>query len=107
LRLYTEAAAFARDKGIIIADSKFEFGVDEENNLVLIDELLTPDSSRFWAVDRYRVGESPPSFDKQFVRDYLETLDWDKKPPAPSLPAEIMEQTAARYREAQQRMLGC
>lgn len=107
LRLYTEAAALARDKGIIIADSKFEFGVDEDNNLVLIDELLTPDSSRFWAVDRYRVGESPPSFDKQFVRDYLETLEWDKKPPGPSLPAEIMEQTAARYREAQQRLVGC
>ncbi|MGB1881847.1 MAG: phosphoribosylaminoimidazolesuccinocarboxamide synthase, partial [Gammaproteobacteria bacterium] len=81
LRIYAEAAAFAAEKGIIIADTKFEFGLDENEELVLIDELLTPDSSRFWPAADYRVGTSPPSFDKQFVRDYLETLDWDKRAP--------------------------
>lgn len=105
LRLYRDAADYALEKGIIIADTKFEFGIDCEDNLVLIDEALTPDSSRFWPVDDYRVGISPPSFDKQFVRDYLESIAWDKKPPAPALPAEIIEQTAAKYREAQQRLM--
>ena len=100
IRIYEQAAAFARDKGIIIADTKFEFGVDADENLVLIDEVLTPDSSRFWPAAEYCTGISPPSFDKQFVRDYLETLDWDKRPPAPSLPAAILDKTAAKYREA-------
>ena len=99
LRLYSEAAAYARERGIIIADTKFEFGwVDGE--LTLIDEVLTPDSSRFWPLDRYRPGGPQPSFDKQFVRDYLESISWDKRPPAPSLPREIVEKTAARYRQA-------
>jgi phosphoribosylaminoimidazole-succinocarboxamide synthase len=106
LRLYREAAAYARDRGIIIADTKFEFGVDEHGRLHLIDEVLTPDSSRFWPADTYRMGISPPSFDKQFVRDYLETLDWDKKAPGPKLPDEILEKTAAKYREAQRRLIG-
>jgi len=106
LRLYREAAAYARDRGIIIADTKFEFGVDEAGRLHLIDEVLTPDSSRFWPADTYRVGVSPPSFDKQFVRDYLETLDWDKRAPGPMLPDEIVEKTAAKYREAQRRLIG-
>ena len=101
LQLYKEAAAYARERGIIIADTKFEFGLDDAGVLHLIDEALTPDSSRFWPAEQYRVGISPPSFDKQYVRDYLETLDWDKKPPAPSLPAEVIEQTAAKYREAE------
>ncbi|MBA1148805.1 phosphoribosylaminoimidazolesuccinocarboxamide synthase [Ectothiorhodospiraceae bacterium WFHF3C12] len=105
LRLYAEAAAYARERGIIIADTKFEFGLDEQDRLVLIDEALTPDSSRFWPADEYRPGTSPPSFDKQFVRDYLETLDWDKTAPGPRLPAEIIEQTAAKYREAERRLL--
>ena len=106
LRLYREAAAYARDRGIIIADTKFEFGVDEAGTLHLIDEVLTPDSSRFWPADTYRVGVSPPSFDKQFVRDWLETLDWDKKAPGPMLPDDIVEKTAAKYREAQRRLTG-
>jgi len=106
LRIYREAADYARAKGIIIADTKFEFGVDSRGELVLIDEVLTPDSSRFWPADEYRTGISPPSFDKQFVRDYLETLDWDKNPPAPELPAEILEKTAAKYREALTRLAG-
>jgi len=106
LRLYREAADYARDRGIIIADTKFEFGVDDAGRLHLIDEVLTPDSSRFWPADTYRVGVSPPSFDKQFVRDYLETLDWDKKAPGPMLPDEIVEKTAAKYREAQRRLTG-
>ncbi|MGR9045671.1 MAG: phosphoribosylaminoimidazolesuccinocarboxamide synthase [Gammaproteobacteria bacterium] len=105
LQLYTEAAAYARERGIIIADTKFEFGLDESGTLHLIDEALTPDSSRFWPADQYRVGISPPSFDKQYVRDYLETLDWDKKPPAPSLPAEVIRQTAEKYREAETKLL--
>ncbi|PKM12741.1 MAG: phosphoribosylaminoimidazolesuccinocarboxamide synthase [Gammaproteobacteria bacterium HGW-Gammaproteobacteria-3] len=101
LQLYTEAAAHALERGIIIADTKFEFGLDANGVLHLIDEALTPDSSRFWPAEHYRVGISPPSFDKQYVRDYLETLDWDKKPPAPALPAAVIEQTAAKYREAE------
>jgi len=99
LRLYTEAATFALQKGIIIADTKFEFGLDDNDQLVLIDEILSPDSSRFWALESYQVGVSPPSFDKQFIRDYLETLDWDKMPPGPRIPAEILEQSAAKYQQ--------
>lgn len=104
LRIYREAAAYARGKGIIIADTKFEFGLDDNDELFLIDEILTPDSSRFWPADAWQVGISPPSFDKQFVRDYLETLDWDKRAPGPHLPPEILAQTAARYREALERL---
>ena len=104
LRLYTEAAAYAAARGIIIADTKFEFGLDAAGTLHLIDEVLTPDSSRFWPADTYRVGTSPASFDKQFVRDYLETLDWNKRAPGPKLPAEIIEKTAAKYREALERL---
>ncbi|MGH8580438.1 MAG: phosphoribosylaminoimidazolesuccinocarboxamide synthase [Gammaproteobacteria bacterium] len=105
LRLYRQAATYALEKGIIIADTKFEFGVDAEDNLVLIDEALTPDSSRFWPADGYVAGTNPPSFDKQFVRDYLERLGWDKKPPAPRLPPEIIAKTAAKYREARHRFI--
>ena len=104
LKLYTEAANYAREQGIIIADTKFEFGVDENDNLVLIDEVLTPDSSRFWPADSYKPGISPPSFDKQYVRDYLETLDWDKTPPGPELPDEVAKQTAQKYNEALERL---
>ena len=104
LAIYRAAADYARTKGIIIADTKFEFGLDANDELVLIDEILTPDSSRFWPAEEYQVGISPPSFDKQFVRDYLETLDWDKRPPAPILPSEILEKTAAKYREALTRL---
>jgi phosphoribosylaminoimidazole-succinocarboxamide synthase len=104
LRLYTEAAAYALTRGIIIADTKFEFGLDAAGTLHLIDEVLTPDSSRFWPADTYQVGTSPASFDKQFVRDYLETLDWNKQAPGPKLPAEIIEKTAAKYREALTRL---
>ncbi|MFP5506000.1 MAG: phosphoribosylaminoimidazolesuccinocarboxamide synthase [Gammaproteobacteria bacterium] len=106
LRSYKEAAAYALERGIIIADTKFEFGLDDEGRVVLIDEALTPDSSRFWPVDQYQPGVSPPSFDKQFVRDYLETLDWDKTPPGPKLPAEVIAKTAEKYREAQRRLTG-
>ena len=106
IAIYKEAAAYALERGIIIADTKFEFGLDEAGKLVLIDEALTPDSSRFWPVDEYQPGVSPPSFDKQFVRDYLETLDWNKTPPGPMLPAEVTEKTAAKYREAQRRLTG-
>ncbi len=106
LRLYREAAAFARVRGIIIADTKFEFGLDDAGRLHLIDEVLTPDSSRFWPADQYKVGISPPSFDKQYVRDYLETLDWNKKAPGPRLPADVIEQTAAKYREALIKLTG-
>ncbi|HHJ13049.1 MAG TPA: phosphoribosylaminoimidazolesuccinocarboxamide synthase [Gammaproteobacteria bacterium] len=106
LAIYRMAAEHARARGIIIADTKFEFGLDGDGRLVLIDEVLTPDSSRFWPADRYRPGQSPPSFDKQFVRDYLETLDWDKCPPGPRLPSEIIEKTAKKYREALQRLTG-
>ena len=103
--LYEEAVEYAAARGIIIADTKFEFGLDTSGEIVLIDEVLTPDSSRFWPADEYRVGVSPPSFDKQFVRDYLETTGWNKKPPAPSLPAEIIERTAEKYREARDRLI--
>jgi len=105
LRIYAEAADYARSRGIIIADTKFEFGLDDAGRLHLIDEVLTPDSSRFWPADQYRPGTSPPSFDKQFVRDYLETLDWDKTPPGPELPAEIIAKTAEKYREAERRLV--
>jgi phosphoribosylaminoimidazole-succinocarboxamide synthase len=98
------AAAHALQRGIIIADTKFEFGLDHEGRLYLIDEVLTPDSSRFWPVEEYEVGMSPPSFDKQFVRDYLETLDWDKTAPGPELPSEVIQKTAEKYREALRRL---
>ena len=106
LRLYAEASAHARDRGVIIADTKFEFGLDKEDALVLIDEVLTPDSSRFWDADHWRAGENPYSFDKQFVRDWLETLDWDKQPPGPEIPADIVERTAERYRQIGRRLCG-
>jgi len=104
LALYKEAAVYALEKGIIIADTKFEFGLDEEGTLVQIDESLTPDSSRFWPVDAYQPGLSPPSFDKQYIRDWLETLDWDKQAPGPAIPDDILAITAAKYREAQSRL---
>jgi phosphoribosylaminoimidazole-succinocarboxamide synthase len=100
LKIYQMAADYARGRGIIIADTKFEFGLDEQGQLVLADEVLTPDSSRFWPADQYRVGESPVSFDKQFIRDYLETLDWDKRAPGPKIPAEILDKTRDKYLEA-------
>ena len=100
LKLYEYAAAYALERGIIIADTKFEFGLDQAGRLVLIDEALTPDSSRFWPVASYAPGTSPPSFDKQFVRDYLETLDWDKRAPGPNLPTEVITRTADKYAEA-------
>ena len=103
LELYQYGAERAEERGIILADTKFEFGI-QDGRLILIDEVLTPDSSRFWDKETYKVGESQPSFDKQFVRDYLETLDWDKTPPGPELPDEIVEQTAAKYREALERL---
>jgi phosphoribosylaminoimidazole-succinocarboxamide synthase len=104
IKLYEFAAAHALDRGIIIADTKFEFGVDESGTLTLIDEALTPDSSRFWPVDTYAPGSSPPSFDKQFVRDYLETLDWNKTPPGPQLPADVIRRTSEKYQEALRRL---
>ena len=104
LRIYKEAAEYALERGIIIADTKFEFGVDDNGTLHLIDEALTPDSSRFWPADTYAPGSSPDSFDKQFVRDWLETLDWNKTPPGPEVPPEIVAQTTAKYREALQRL---
>ena len=100
MRLYTEAADYARERGIIIADTKFEFGLDANGTLTLIDEVLTPDSSRFWPADQYQPGTNPVSFDKQFVRDYLETLNWNKTAPGPELPDEIVEKTAEKYRQA-------
>lgn len=106
IALYTAARLYARERGIVIADTKLEFGLDDDGTLYLIDELLTPDSSRFWPLDGYRTGVSPPSFDKQYVRDYLDTTDWDKRPPAPRLPAKVIEQTAVRYREALERLTG-
>jgi phosphoribosylaminoimidazole-succinocarboxamide synthase len=106
IRLYQEASEYAATRGIIIADTKFEFGTDAQGNLVLIDEALTADSSRFWPADSYQVGTSPPSFDKQYVRDYLETLDWDKTPPAPKLPAEVIAKTSQKYCEALERLTG-
>jgi phosphoribosylaminoimidazole-succinocarboxamide synthase len=110
IRLYTAAAEYARGKGIIIADTKFEFGLDRDGTLTLMDEVLTPDSSRFWPVEGYAEGINPPSYDKQFVRDWLEQVridgrPWNKKPPAPALPADVIEKTAAKYREALQRLL--
>ncbi|MCG6966291.1 MAG: phosphoribosylaminoimidazolesuccinocarboxamide synthase [Chromatiaceae bacterium] len=106
VRIYSECAAYALERGIIIADTKFEFGLDDAGTLHLIDEVLTPDSSRFWPVDQYQPGSSPPSFDKQYLRDYLETLDWDKTPPGPMLPQEVIERTAEKYREAEARLTG-
>ncbi len=106
IRLYREASDYAAKKGIIIADTKFEFGLDAKNEVILIDEVLTADSSRFWPADSYKVGISPPSYDKQYVRDYLETLDWDKTPPAPKLPAEVIRKTSEKYREALERLTG-
>jgi len=106
LQLYTEAADYAETRGIIIADTKFEFGIDAAGELVLIDEILTADSSRFWPAEQYQVGISPPSYDKQFVRDYLETLDWDKRAPAPHLPDQVVSRTADKYRDALERLTG-
>jgi phosphoribosylaminoimidazole-succinocarboxamide synthase len=106
IRLYKEAADYAAGRGILIADTKFEFGLDGAGNIVLIDEVLTADSSRFWPADSYRLGISPPSFDKQYVRDYLETLPWNKTPPGPRLPPEVIQRTAAKYREALERLTG-
>ncbi|MDH4192058.1 MAG: phosphoribosylaminoimidazolesuccinocarboxamide synthase, partial [Betaproteobacteria bacterium] len=106
IRLYTEASDYAATRGIIIADTKFEFGLDPKGTLVLIDEVLTADSSRFWPADAYCVGSSPPSFDKQYVRDYLESLTWDKTAPAPRLPADVIERTTNKYREALERLTG-
>jgi phosphoribosylaminoimidazole-succinocarboxamide synthase len=105
IRIYEEGRAYAKERGIILADTKFEFGLFE-GELIIIDECLTPDSSRFWPADQYQLGISPPSFDKQFVRDYLETLDWDKTPPAPSLPEEVVQRTSAKYLEAYERITG-
>ena len=104
IKIYERAAAFALERGIIIADTKFEFGLDSNGKLHIIDEILTPDSSRFWPVDEYKIGTSPPSFDKQFVRDYLNTLDWDKTAPGPKLPQNLIKQTASKYKEALKRM---
>jgi len=106
IRLYKEASEYAATKGIIIADTKFEFGLSPSNDLVLIDEVLTADSSRFWPADSYKVGISPPSYDKQYVRDYLETLTWDKTPPAPKLPPDVISRTSQKYREALERLTG-
>jgi phosphoribosylaminoimidazole-succinocarboxamide synthase len=99
VRLYSEAAAYAKSRGIIIADTKFEFGTDETGGLVLIDEILTPDSSRFWPAAEYRTGMSPPSFDKQIVRDWLETQPWNKQAPAPKLPPDVLKRTSEKYQE--------
>lgn len=106
LQIYSKAAEFALTKGIIIADTKFEFGFDQNNELIIIDEALTPDSSRFWPVDSYQEGTSPPSYDKQFVRDYLQTLDWDKEPPGPNLPKEIIQKTQEKYLDAYRQLTG-
>jgi len=105
IRLYEAGRDYAREKGIIVADTKFEFGM-LDGRVILIDEVLTPDSSRFWPADRYQPGTSPPSFDKQFLRDYLDLLDWDKTPPAPNLPPEVIRQTSRKYREACERLTG-
>ncbi|WP_296658611.1 phosphoribosylaminoimidazolesuccinocarboxamide synthase [Paraburkholderia sp.] len=106
IKLYKEAADYAATRGIIIADTKFEFGLDNHGQLYLMDEALTADSSRFWPADQYQVGSNPPSFDKQFVRDWLETQDWKKEPPAPKLPGEVIEKTSAKYQEALERLTG-
>ena len=105
LQIFSDGSSYAAERGIIVADTKFEFGLSD-GELVLIDECLTPDSSRFWPKDQYVVGQSPPSFDKQFVRDYLETLDWDKTSPGPRLPAEVIEKTTAKYLEAFEKITG-
>ncbi len=106
IQLYSEAAEFAKHRGVIIADTKFEFGLDDDGELYLIDEALTPDSSRFWPAEQYQLGMSPPSFDKQYVRDYLETLDWDKTAPGPSLPKEVLQVCASKYEEAELKITG-
>ena len=106
LTIYKECAAYALTRGIIIADTKFEFGLNEKGTLTLIDEVLTPDSSRFWPADMYKPGANPPSFDKQYVRDYLESLNWNKQAPAPRLPPEVIAKTAQKYREALTRFTG-
>jgi phosphoribosylaminoimidazole-succinocarboxamide synthase len=106
IEVYRTAADYALERGIIIADTKFEFGVDEQDRIVIGDEVLTPDSSRFWPVDEYAPGGSPPSYDKQYVRNWLETLDWDKTPPGPEIPANVVEGTRARYVEAYERLTG-
>jgi phosphoribosylaminoimidazole-succinocarboxamide synthase len=106
IRLYKEASEYAATRGIIIADTKFEFGLDENGELVLMDEILTADSSRFWPAEEYRVGSNPPSFDKQFVRDWLETQNWGKTPPAPKLPDDVIAKTSEKYREALERLTG-
>lgn len=106
VQLYREAAEYALTRGIIIADTKFEFGLDDQGNLYLIDEVLTPDSSRFWPADQYQVGKNPPSFDKQYVRDWLESTGWDKTPPGPELPADVAAKTGEKYREAFERLTG-
>lgn len=106
IKLYSEAADYARSKGIIIADTKFEFGLDENGVLTLMDEVLTPDSSRFWSVDNYQVGSNPPSFDKQFIRDWLVESGWNKQPPAPHIPADIIAKTLAKYEEALHQIAG-
>jgi len=106
LRIYSAAAEYAKTRGIILADTKFEFGVNSEGKIILADEVLTPDSSRYWPSDSYKEGISPPSYDKQFVRDYLETTEWDKKPPAPHLPAEVMKKTTEKYVECYERLTG-
>jgi len=105
LKVYTMAAEYALERDIIIADTKFEFGVDENDQLVFIDEILTPDSSRFWPMESYEPGTSPPSFDKQYIRDYLETLDWDKTAPGPRLPEEGIKNTSAKYKEARDKLI--
>ncbi len=104
LKIYTHAAAFARQQGIIIADTKFEFGLDQQGNLRIIDEMLSPDSSRFWPLENYQPGISPPSYDKQYIRDYLETLDWDKTAPGPRIPSKIIQATTEKYQQAWQRL---
>ena len=106
IRVYAEGAAYARSRGIIIADTKFEFGLDDQGTLYLIDEVMTPDSSRFWPATEYRSGISPPSYDKQFVRDYLETLDWNKKAPGPRLPPDVIRRTTEKYRQALELLTG-
>ena len=106
IRIYERAASYALDRGIIIADTKFEFGQDDDGQLYIIDEILTPDSSRFWPSAEYEVGISPPSFDKQYVRDYLETLDWGKTAPGPELPDDVLRRTGEKYREALEILTG-
>lgn len=106
ISLYTEAADYAHTRGIIIADTKFEFGLDKTNQLYLIDEALTPDSSRFWPIEAYQPGSNPPSYDKQFIRDWLEQINWKKQPPAPSIPPDILEKTIQKYQQAHQILIG-